>query len=362
MTRRRVLLVASGLGEGGMERLLVNQVRFGDRSRFDYSVGYLKAAKDQLVPAFEDMGCAVHFLGQDGVPWPWSVTRVVRSGRFDIVHTHSPLAASVLRVAARTIHPRPVLVYTEHNSWGPYRLPTRWANRLTYRLDDSTISVSRAARDSVPPTLRGRVVPIDHGIDVEAVRSHLGRRSEARDRLGVAEDDVVLGVVANMRPEKNYPGVLEAATEVLRSSPRARFVSIGQGPLLDEIRRLHTASDLGDRFSILGHQPDAPALMAGFDVFFMGSHWEGLPVAFMEARALGLPVVVTAVGGLVDHVVDGVDGLLVPPGDPSALAAALRRVVDDDELRAMLAAGSARSSSTFDARVAVRRIEACYPD
>lgn len=356
-----MLLVAAGLGPGGMERLLVNHVRFGDRSRFDYSVGYLKSPKDQLVPEFEELGCPVHFLARDDAPWPVTLAAVVRSGRFDVVHTHSPLAASVVRVAARTARRRPAIVYTEHNSWGAYRTPTRWANRLTYLLDDVTISVSRAARDSVPASLRPRVVPLDHGIDVEAVRSNLENREAARHRLGVDEDDVVLGIVANMRPEKNYVGVLAAAERVVRRVPRARFVSIGQGPLLEDLRRRHAGSGLGDRFLVLGHQPDAPSLMAGFDVFFLGSDWEGLPVAFMEARALGLPVVVTAVGGLVDHVVDGVDGVLVPPGDVAELATALERLVVEDGLRASMASASSRAAATFDARESVRRIEALYP-
>lgn len=361
MTRQRVLLVAAGLGSGGMERLLVNQVRFGNRSWFDYSVGFVLAERAALVPEFEELGCPVHHLARGGAPWPLTVAGVVRSGRFDIVHTHSPLAASVVRVAARTASPRPTIVYTEHNSWGPYRLPTRWANRLTYRLDDVTISVSRAARDSVPLRLQSRVTPVNHGIDVEAVRANLDHREEARCRLGVDHGDVVLGIVANMRPEKNYMGVLDAAEDIVRRTPRARFVSIGQGPLLDETRLRHAQTRLGDRFQILGHQPDAPSLMAGFDVFFLGSDWEGLPVAFMEARALGLPVVVTSVGGLVDHVIEGVDGILVPPGDPVALADALERVVVDDGLRASMAAASASAAASFDAREAVRRVEALYP-
>ncbi len=362
MSRRRVLLVAAGLGPGGMERLLVNHVRFGNRGEYDYSVGYIKADKDQLVPELEELDCPVHLLSRQGVPWPVTLGSVVRSGRFDLVHTHSPLAASVVRVASLSARRRPTLVYTEHNSWGPYSVPTRWANRLTYSLDHSTIAVSSAARESVVPRHRARVEVVDHGIDVEEVRSHLERRDEARGRMGVGDGEVVVGIVANMRPEKNYPGIIEAAVEVVRAHPSTVFVSIGQGPRLEEIRSVHAASGLGDRFRILGHQPDAPSLMAGFDVFCLGSDWEGLPVAFMEARALGLPVVVTAVGGLVDHVDDGVDGFLVPPREPERLAAALQRVVGDSELRASIADASRRSATVFDARSSVRRIESLYPD
>ncbi|MFZ4518750.1 MAG: glycosyltransferase [Microthrixaceae bacterium] len=357
MARTKVLLLARGLGPGGMERLLVNQVRFGDRTRFDHAVAFITPAKDQLVPEFEDLGVPVHWLSGGGRPWPANLAGLLRRGGFDVVHVHSPLPAAAVRVLARATRPRPRVVYTEHNSWGPYHPLTRKVNAWTYRLDDAQIAVSRDAWSSVPEALRGRLEVLDHGIDLDAVCAHRERRAEARRRLGVDDDTIVVGTVANFRPEKNYEGWLRVADRVTADRPEVRFVSIGQGPLLDDIRARATAAGLQGRVELMGHQPDAPALMAGFDVFAMASHWEGLPVAFMEARALGLPVVTTAVGGLVDHVHEGVDGLLVPADDDSALADALGRVVDDADLRARLAGASAAAAGSFDARVAVAAIE-----
>lgn len=360
VTPERVLLLGRGLGPGGMERLLVNQVAFGDHGRFAYSVAYISPHKDQLVPELEALGVPVHCVAQRGTWWPLSLRRLLREPGFDIVHVHSPLVASVIRVVSRLRRRRPRIVYTEHNSWGPYSVPTRWANRVTYRLDDAQIAVSNAARSSVPVRLRGRLEVVDHGIDLDAVRSHLASRAEARARLGVGDDEVVVGTVANLRPEKNYDGLLRVAGRITTELPSVTFVSIGQGPLEEEIGALHARSGLGDRFRLMGHQVDAPSLMAGFDVFVLASHWEGLPVAFMEARALGLPVVVTAVGGLVDHVCDGVDGLLVPPRDDDSLVAALRRVLTDEDLRVRMGRASAAAAEDFDARIAVGRIEQRY--
>jgi glycosyltransferase involved in cell wall biosynthesis len=344
-----------------MERLLVNQVRFGDRGRFDYSVAYVVREKDQLVPELEELGVPVHCLAQDGRPWPVALRSLLVRPGFDVVHVHSPLVASATRVAARSLRAsRPRLVYTEHNSWDAYRTPTRWANRLTFALDDAQIAVSNDALASVRGVPGARPAVIDHGIDLDAVRAHAAARAGARARMGAGDDDVLIGIVANFRPEKNYEGLLRSATTVLSECPGARFVSIGQGPLLEDVRRLHGELELGDRFLLMGHQPDAPSLMAGFDVFVLASHWEGLPLAFMEARALGLPVVVTAVGGLTDHVVDGVDGVLVAPRDPDALAGALVRLVRDAEVRERLATASAASADTFDAVTSVARIEQHY--
>lgn len=362
MAPQRVLLLGRGLGVGGMERLLVAQVQFGNRERFEHSVAYVTPDKDQLVTELEDLGVRVHRLSSGRVPWPIRLRQLLGSERYDVVHVHSPLVAAATRIAAATVRPSPRVVYTEHNSWGPYSVPTRWANRLTYRLDDAQIAVSRAAWESVPPRLRSKLEVIDHGIDVEAVGDRRSERDRVRRELGVPDDELVVGVVANFRPEKNYEGLLRVAQRVIATRPGVRFVSLGQGPLLEPMRRRCADMGIADRFLMLGHKPDATSYMAGFDIFLLGSRWEGLPVAFMEARALGLPVVVTAVGGLVDHVRTGVDGVLVPPGSDEALAEALLSVIDDPELRARMGTASKAGAADFDARDTVRRIEAHYSD
>lgn len=358
----RVLLVGRGLGLGGMEQLLLAQVRGGDADHFSYSVAYVNPDKDSLVGEFESLGIPVHCLSSGPLPWPLVVRSLLAAEHFDIVHVHSPLVASVVRLASATMRNGPLLVYTEHNSWDPYGLPTRWANRLTYRRDDAQFAVSRAAWQSVPAGLRSKLTVLSHGIDVEAVAKHREHRDESRRRLGVSPDEVVIGTVANFRPEKNYEGLLRVARRVVDSKAGVRFVSIGQGPLQGEVERMHEVLGLGDRFLILGAQPEATRLMAAFDVFVLASHVEGLPVAFMEARALGLPVVVTAVGGLTDHVTDGVDGILVPSGSDDELVTALERIAGSQDLRARLAAESVAHAGDVDARRAVAVVEQTYLD
>ena len=110
----------------------------------------------------------------------------------------------------------------------------------------------------------------------------------------------------------------------------------------------------------LGFRDDVLYVMAASDVFALSTRMEGLPVAVMEATALGLPLVLPAVGGLPDVVTDGEHGLLVTPERPDLLAEALVRVVDDAELRAHLSTGSAALAARFDARTAVSRIESIY--
>lgn len=357
----RVLWLAKGLGPGGMERLLVNHARVGDRERFSYRAAHVVDRPDSVVPELEELGVPCTRLGVDR-PWPQDLRRLIREERIDVVHTHSPLPAAVARSLCAAARPARPHVYTEHNTWDCYVRTTRLANAVTYPLDAATFAVSNDARRSVPAPLRRRVEVLTHGIDLEAARSHRAEREPARAELGLTERDVLVLTVAHLRVEKGYDVLLRAARDVVDRHAEVVFASVGHGPLEDELRRAHARSGLGGRFRFLGFRPDVGRLLAAADVFCLASRQEGLPVAFMEATAMGVPTVATAVGGLVDHVREGPDspGVLVPPDDPAALGAALGRLVADAALRRRMGAAAEVESRHFDASHAVRRQEAVY--
>lgn len=342
-----------------MERLLVTHARFADRSRFELHVAYLVDRPHSVIAELESQGVAVHRLGDGTFPHPrWVVDlrRLVHDLGIEVVHAHSPLPAAVARVARLPA----AFVYTEHNQWDRYSPPTRWANRATFGLNDRAFAVSDEARDLTGRRRRRSVETLIHGVDVAAIRDVVGGRPEARRELGVDNDEILVGTVANLRVQKNYPMLIEVASIVRRSHPGVRFVAIGQGPLREELDRRLAATDLGDGFRFLGFRSDVLHLMSGFDILCFSSSFEGLPVALMEARALGLPVVSTAVGGLRAHVVDGVDGLLVPPDDPVSLAKAIIDLADNPRRREALAEASARNADRYRAETAVARVEAAY--
>ncbi len=324
-TRVRVLWLIKGLGPGGAENLLVTHARFGDHEAFDYSVAYFVPQKDHLVPALVAHGVEATCLGSGQDTDPRWVVRLwwhVWRGRFDVVHAHSPLSGAAVRVLARLMprKRRPQLAYTEHNEWGKHRRPTRWLNRLTMPLAGTVIAVSKGVAASISGS--DEVEVVYHGIDIEAVRA-TADRSGVRDELGLPDDAHVVGTVANLRPEKGYDVLLRAARRLLLEHPSARdmwFVAVGQGPLADELNALHAELGLGERFRFLGYRQDATRVMSSFDVFCLASRHEGLPVALLEAAALGIPVVVSDVGG-VGELVEAAS--LVVPGDVDELVRAL---------------------------------------
>jgi glycosyltransferase involved in cell wall biosynthesis len=362
----RVLLLVKGLGPGGAEQLLVSGARVADHAAFDYSVTFLRPDKTHLVPAMESAGVPARLLprGRLGrLGWPLELRRTMAG--HDIVHAHSPLLAAVARLAARTLprDRRPVTVSTEHNVWGNFSWPTRILNAATVGLDGRRWAVSSEVRRSMWGGLGGNVVVLVHGVVQEDAPPPAGTRDRVRGALGLSDDAVVVALtVANLRREKDYPNLLRAAQAALAQEPRLHVLAVGQGQLEAEVQALHRELGLGDRCRLLGYRTDVKDLMAAADLFVLASAFEGLPVSIMEAMAAGLPVVATAVGGVPEAVVDGETGLLVPPRDASALAAALLQLARDPDLRAEMATKARVRSEVFDIRTAVEAQQAAYAE
>jgi len=359
----RVLWLTKGLGPGGAERLLVSSAAVADRERFELQAAYLLPWKDHLVPELAALGVPAVCL--DGtrefdLRWVGRLRRLVRTAHIDIVHGHSPLVAALARPALKALprRDRPALMGTEHNLWGSHHRGTRWANRITLPLEDVTIAVSGEVRASMPPRLARRTEVVIHGVDVDAIAARRGEREAARAELGVGTE-LLVATVANLRAQKDYPTMLEAARRLIDADEPVRFVSVGQGPLAEALEAERSRLGLADGFRFLGYRDDPVRVLVAADVFCLSSRFEGLPIAMLEAMAAGLPVVATSVGGIPAVVTHQRHGLLVPPGDPAALAGAIA-ALREPGLREGLAAGAAGRVQAFGIRPAVQRQQEIY--
>jgi glycosyltransferase involved in cell wall biosynthesis len=352
----RVLMLAKGLGRGGTERLLCGTVRLLDRDAYDVEVAYLLPWKDALVGEIEAAGVPVHCL--DGpratsVAWLGRLRRLVRDRNIDVVHTHMPLPAVAARLALPGRHP--AFVHTEHNLWDRYRPATRWANRVTYGRNAAALAVSAAVAASVrAPLPRPEVVV--HGVEVAppAVPAAAARAALGLDGDGAGS--LVVGTVGNFTAKKDQATLVRAVGRV----PGARLVLVGSGPLEHDLRALVAHDGLAERVTFAGSRGDVADLLPAFDVFALSSRYEGLPIALLEAMAAGRPCVATRVGGIPEVVTDGVDGVLVPPEDPDALADALSALAADPDRRAALGSAAVTRAGDFRLDAAVERIAAVY--
>lgn len=364
--RIRVLVCIKCLGYGGAERLLVSAAEVRDRARFDYEAAYVLPSKNALVPEMEAAGVPVHCLGSSesnlDLRWAARLRQLLLGRRFDVVHFHLPYTASVGRLVVRSLPAwaRPRTVTTEHNVWSSNPVLVRSLNSLTLPFDAAGMAVSDTVRQAMPARHRRRVEVVVHGPSRARLADHEVWRAQARAELGVGPHEVLVGTVANLRPGKGYDILLRAARALVDRGLPVRFAAVGVGPLEGEVADLHRRLDLGDRFLLLGGRRDAVRVLAGFDIFTLASLSEGFPVSVMEALALGVPMVTTAVGGIPDVVTHGQEGLLVAAGCPDSLTSALAQLVADGPGRARMATAARARGVDFDITAAVRRAEALY--
>lgn len=362
--RIRVLWLIKGLGPGGAERLLHLAAQVAHHDRFAYEVAYARADASHFVVPLLETGVPVHLLEDPGpLPsWVGGLRQLLHRTTYDIVHVHTPSVAAALRVVLLTLPhaQRPAVVSTEHSIWSTYVPASRWANAALLWHDSAVLAVSDAVRFSVWRPLRARVEVVVHGVQPERLRPDPATRRTVRAELGVSDEQVLALSVANYRPEKGYPDLLEAARLATEADPLLRFAAVGAGPLRAEVHALHARLGLGGRFTLLDTRSDVDRLLAAADLFVLASHREGLPVSVMEALAAGLPVVATAVGGVPEMITPGTEGALVRAGHPEELAAAVVALAVDPDRRARMSRAASVRSAAYDIRTAVRRMEEIY--
>lgn len=288
------------------------------------------------------------------------LARLMRRGRYDIVHCHSSKAGVIGRVAAR-LAGVPRVCYTPHGF--SYLIPEfrrrRWLyltiERVLGRFTGRLIAVSpsegtEAVQRGIVPA--DRVAVIENGLDPDELPGP-AERAKVRAEYGWEDDALVVGTVARQMAQKDPFTWLRTAAAVARTHDKVRFVWVNGGELLAASKRLAQTLDLGERMTFLPYVPNASRLMVGFDVLMLSSRFEGLSYVVLEAMGLGKPVVATDVLGTRDVIEHGKNGLLAPPGEPQALAARLRAVLDQPDRGAAL---GARARATIAARFTKERM------
>ena len=363
--RLRVLALIKGLGPGGAERLLVSGARVRDRDAFAMEVAYLLPWKTENVSNLEALGVPTRCLEvrhEQDLRWLIRLRGLLEAERFDVIHVHSPYVAGMARLVVQAMRPsrRPKIVSTEHNVWSSHTRLSRALNTATFPHGDAWLAVSDEVRASIPKHLQRRVEVVVQGIVLDDVDRSPEQREAVRAELDIRPDEVAVATIANFRSQKGYPDLLNAARRLADRGVPARFIVVGQGPLEGEIRELHASLGLGRYVELLGYRPDAIRVLSGCDMFALSSHYEGYPIAIMEALAVGLPIVATKVGGVPEGVREGVEGLLVPPHRPDLLAEAIEALVLDPGRRARMSAAAAERGRGYDITAAMSRTEEIY--
>lgn len=290
----------------------------------------------------------------------------LRGERFGIVHAHTPVAGLIGRAAAK-LAGVPGIVYTAHGFYfhegmsAARRVFFTGLERTAASITDIIFVQSLEDREEA---VRSRIAPpeklihIGNGVDPVKFGKelHAGAAARFRSEHGIGSGPVA-GFVGRIVREKGAVEFVRAAAIVKESIPGARFVMVGE-PLRsdrdgcrEEIHRLRDELGLARDLVFAGYRNDVPALLAAFDLFVLPSYREGMPRALLEGMATGLPVVATSIRGCREEVANGVSGILVPPRDHQALAAAMKKLLASGELRARMGEeGLRRVLAHFDER------------
>jgi glycosyltransferase involved in cell wall biosynthesis len=276
----------------------------------------------------------------------------LRDRPYDLVDAHGSQDLWTILAARALSRRRLPVLYTRHNT---KRVRAHAANRWLYRRQvDHLIVASRSVLQRYAPIQRTgdlveeRISIVHSAYRTDRFRPGLdGRR--ARSSLGIAADSPVVGVVARLVRDKGHEHLLRAAPAILARHPRTLFLFAGTGTLEGELRTLVEALRVGSSVRFLGFRDDVPEITAALTVSVLPSiDCDASSAALKEALACGVPAVATDIGGASEILRHGITGLVVPAGDPEALARAILTLLDDPEkARAMGRAGSQDVSERF---------------
>jgi glycosyltransferase involved in cell wall biosynthesis len=325
-----ILHTEASSGWGGQELRILDEAA-GLRAR-GHDVQIAAPAGAPIVAAARQRGIPIHAIPVDRRNWAAlrALWGVIDSVRPDVVVTHSSTDSWLAALAARLRRQAPPIVRTRHLSTPVAGgLLNRW---LYGSAAAFVVTTGEAIRQMLVKRLAldpARVISIPTGVDL--ARFHPGDRAAARRALGLAEGGPIIGIVATLRSWKGHRFLIDAMADPRLAS--ARLVVVGDGPQDGALRAKAAADGLGPRVLFAGRHDDVAPWLQAFDIFALPSTGnEGVPQALMQAMACALPVVATPVGSIGELVRDGETGLLVPPQDKDALAAAIARLLADPDL------------------------------
>lgn len=354
---------------GGAERLAFEFVRRLDPERFERYLCVTharppehRAANDEELAQLEAEGVKVLLLERESLVSNVAWTRLYKllaRERIDILHAHMPRAGIPGTIIGRLARV-PVIVNHEH-TWSYEGQPLR---RF---LDRNVIARGGDILLAVSEWDRRRIIEVEH-IPPECVRILANGIApmppgdpRAREQLGGAPGVGLVGTLGRLEPQKRQDDLIRAIALLKQRGMSVRCVIAGHGPDRPRLEALIRELDLDGDVQLIGHRDDIAGFICALDVAALSSAYEGSPLAVMEYMACGAPIAATAVGGVPELIEDGVHGLLVPPGDPAALAGAIGRLLEDRALAQRLGeAARERQHAEFDLDVVVGHLEELY--
>jgi glycosyltransferase involved in cell wall biosynthesis len=333
--RVRVVQVLATGTNGGAQEHVFNLVSRLDHDFYDVSI--VSLSHGSAVRKLQKAGFNVTVIDDpDDAIATATLAAHLADIRADVVHNHMYRAEVVGTKAAIALgeagHRRPYVISTVHSSRVRANEDQEELRRLTPRIDH-LVAVSQAIVRKIADEGRAGapVSLIYNGVDLERY-DHQEPCCTLREEYGMEPDSEIVGVVGRLELEKGHPTLLEAWPLVLDRVPEAYLLIVGEGSRLDALHQIARDQGVERHVIFTGRRDDIPAVTAAFDVAVLPSYREAQGLTILEAMAMSRPVVASNDGGIPEMIENGVNGLLVPPHDPEALADAIARLLEDHQL------------------------------
>jgi glycosyltransferase involved in cell wall biosynthesis len=298
----------------------------------------------------------------------YNLVRLIQAEKPDVVHTHTSKGGLLGRLAAK-IAKAPIIVHTPHGHvffghFGPVLSKVfLWVEKLFSPLADRVVALTDGEiRDytdfNVYP--REKLVQIHSGVDIEKFKREPVSAVEKKRSLGLDQNGLVVGFIGWLLPIKGPMYLLNAMEDVWRDYDDTVLVFIGKGDLDVDLRTAALRTGANGRVNFLGWRNDIDEIMPIFDIFVLPSLNEGMGRVLVEAMAAGKPIVASNVGGIPDLIKHNDNGLLVPPGDEKALAAAIRLLINDPEKANLMGQFGQEFCHQFSIEAMVDKIDNLY--
>jgi glycosyltransferase involved in cell wall biosynthesis len=341
-----VLFIMMQMEMGGSERLVHNLVLKMDRHEFNPSIAWFFGNK--ILKEFQDLNVPLYHvpkLKRIDFSTMAKLEEIIRDNNIHIVNAHH-FMSMVYAFYGCKIRKRAKLIYTEHSAWEIEHISWKWRTAGNYLLrhTDAAVGVSEAVANQIKKKFNpsnSKIHTIQNGVDLETDVSGIDR-DIIRKRLGLVNNEKIIGTVANFKKIKNHIFLLKAFNELIKEYKNVKLLLIGQGFEADsentekELKDFVQEKGLSNNILFLGYRPDIPALLSIMDIFCLTSFKEGLPISLIEAMATSLPIVGTDVDGIRDILIDNKNGLLVQIGDVIGLKNALLSLLKNNLLRERL--------------------------
>ena len=365
MHKIKIIYLITELSIGGAQNALTRLLSGLDRASYEPYVACLYNGDGVAAESIRQLGIPVTDLGMKfkrNLGAFFRIYRLLRKVKPDILHTLMFHANIPGRIIGR-LTGVPIIISSERTMEMESRFRL-WLNQLTAHLADRITCVSQKVADFAIREIKipqEKIIIIPNGISMDQY-SHIRSLSEERISLGLPEG-LLIGTVSRAHPIKGLAILLDAFAMLLIDRPQVHLVLVGSGPQLHELQQQANKLGLEGHVIFLGERRDIPSILAAIDIFVLPSLFEGMPNAVLEAMASGLPVVATSVGGTPEVIMDGVTGLLVPPGNPTALTNAMVRLLEDPGLRSEMGqAAYMRVKQYYTQEQMVQKTELLYQD